>query len=276
MLTFTRGCVALLATLTAVILVRGDVQDKQTALDKKHLAEVREAASELIRDIEELQWQFIIELGQQKKERVLYRQADIVLGELLDFRTSLRPDVSLKQLYKTFDNMDRKLHALVAEVDKRAPKNRSLQRAAARVQIADEHLHYVLLRGDGSETRMSQLLASQAHSLLAAAQDLQQTFRYAPAMSPGKAVIEEALGKLAKTAAALHKDATAGADRKQLQREFADVTAAWQQATAQLKDLPPRQNVYLLRSAQRFDLVHERLHRLLGIKGERPGLIIRT
>ena len=51
---------------------------------------------------------------------------------------------------------------------------------------------------------------------------------------------------------------------------------AWERAIRGLQVLKPRDNIHLLRSADRVERLHERLFRLLGLKGERPRLSIKT
>lgn len=246
-----------------------------TRSDRDYLEQARGAVRELIREVERLQEDIIGELG-EGKERKLYSQADTTLAVIVRFENALRPEVPRETLYQNFDQMDRQLHELIKAVRELGPEQRALQRAVGHVREADERLHYALFSGDKGKDRMQQLLERQAEGLAAAAQDLERTARYALVGAPGKGVVEAELRKLAEAAERFRKDAEGGASLDQLKKHFAAVNESWAKATMGMKELPPGENSYLLRSAGELDRLHDRLFRLLGMEGERPQLIIRT
>ena len=84
------------------------------------------------------------------------------------------------------------------------------------------------------------------------------------------------LHKLAEAAEQFQKVLASGADRPRLVKEFAAVDQAWERAIRGLQELKAGDNMRLLRAVGQLDRLHERLYRLLDMKGERPQLIIRT
>jgi len=54
------------------------------------------------------------------------------------------------------------------------------------------------------------------------------------------------------------------------------VNQAWERVTQGMRNVKAGEHMHLLRAVCRFDRLHERLYRLLGIEGERPQFIIRT
>jgi len=241
----------------------------------EHLREVRAAAHQLIRDLEELQNVIVSDLS-GIKERTLYRQADSALREALAFEEGLKTAVSRAELYKRFDQMDPKLHVLFKSVEALGAGERGVRRALHQVHATDDHLHFVLSAGDTSQERKQQVIARQAQALAAVAQELKQTANYSLGENPGGAVLIDGLKAFAQAAEVFQKRAADKNDLKILQGAFGDVNKAWHKVTEGLKQLPPGENVYLLRYAVRVDQLHERLFRLLDLPGDRPGLILRT
>jgi hypothetical protein len=137
-------------------------------------------------------------------------------------------------------------------------------------------LHHALFARDGSETRSREVLERQATALVAATRRLDEAGDYALSGTPGRAVLLVQLDKLAKAAEAFQKTISGKESRESLQREFIAMTETWERALRGLEDLKLQESVYLLRSAGRVDRLHEVMHNLLGIKGERPRLILRT
>jgi len=261
--------------LVAPLAVHGQRASKDDSLGREELAPIQEAARELAREVEYLQEDIVTEL-KGAKERTLYRQADGVLGGVEKFQRALKPNVSRDELYKAFDGLDQQLHELLKGVQALGKEQRLLQRSAARVGDADDQLHYALSSHDTSEIRTRQVLERQTRALAAAASRLDKTAEYALGTVRGRGVLVANLGKLAEAAERFQKSQASGADREQLRRDFASVNRAWERAVRGLEDLKPQESVHLLRSAGSVDRLHERLFRLLGLKGERPHLTIRT
>jgi len=243
--------------------------------DQKHLSDIQDGARLLLFEVNRLQEEVIGELS-AAKERDIYHRADAVLDELQQFHKALKPGMAREPLYKKYDEMDRKLHELVEAVRALRPKG-ALQRAVERIEFADQILHYSLSQGDPSEGKGRQVVERQAQALTTAAQQLYQTAQYALAKEvPGRAGLEQDLKKFAAAAEAFRKSVKERYNLPQLQTDFAAVNKAWLEVTRGMRSLPARVNVFLLRSAEKVDAIHERLHRQLGIKGERPTLVIST
>jgi hypothetical protein len=266
---------AVVLLLLAAAGAPGDDRTTGKPTDAEHLQNGRELARQLVREVERLQEDIVADLG-ERKERRLYQQTDAVLALSVRLEGAFTAKVSPEDLVKSFDQMDRQLHELLKAVRELGPEQRALRRTADHVESLDEQLHYHLFSGSAGEERMKQLLQRQSGALDAAAHELERTARYALSAAPGRGTLEADLKKLADATERFRKSMAGSASRDQQQREFATINEIWDRVVRGMKDLPPGQNVYLLRSAGQVDLLHERLHRMLGIKDKRPELIIRT
>lgn len=255
----------------APFLARGE----ERPLEKEGLAPIQEAVRELAREVGYLQEDIVSELTAQK-ERTLYRHADIVLGEIDQFQRVLKPGIFREELYKQFDGLEQKLHELIKMVDALGMEQRLLQRSAARVAAADEQLHEALAAPEGTDIQMRRELEWQSLTLARTAKQLDRAAQYALGTAQDRAVLVGDLHKLAEATERFQKSLAGGSDRAQLQQDFTAVNQAWERVTRGLQDLAPRENVYLLRTADQVERLHERLFRLLGLKGERPRLTIKT
>jgi hypothetical protein len=119
------------------------------------------------------------------------------------------------------------------------------------------------------------VLKRQARELLAAARDLERTAQYALLKTAGQDSPGD-FRKLTEAAVKFRKAVDAGANLEELRKDFKELSGAWQKAVQVLKGVKPGENFYLFRAAARLDQLHARLHKLLGIKGERAGLIVPT
>jgi hypothetical protein len=266
---------ALVVAILITPLAGARAQQPPPARETLYLASALADANTLLRSLEYLEQDLIEELS-GRKERTLYRQAEAALGAAEAFRRALKPEVSREKRFEAFDEMDRKVHGLLKGVRALGAKERALQRAADRVQAADEQLHYTLFGSDLARARPGQVLHRQGEALVLATRDLERVARYALGATPGRGVLEAELSKLHKAALAFTERAERAAERKDLRRDFAEVDRLWERVSQQMRQLPPREHYYLLRSAGRVDQLHERLHRLLGIEGKRSGLVVPT
>jgi hypothetical protein len=66
------------------------------------------------------------------------------------------------------------------------------------------------------------------------------------------------------------------AELAQRRADFAAVDKAWAGVVHDIGLLKPADNAHLVRSAARVDRLHERLYRLLQIKGKRPSLSVQS
>jgi len=264
----------LLAALATAVVMPAHARADDKAPTREELASIQEATRELDREVESLQ-DILAELDGEK-ERTVYRLADAVLTEVEGFQKFLKPDISRDRLYKAFDELDRKLQGLLKAAKERGPEQRLLRRPAVKVRSATDHLHYAVSVGDTSESRTKQVMERQTQGLVDAAQDLDKAAENSLSAIPGRTVLAGDLHKLAEATEHFHKGLAAGQDRAELRKQFAAVNEAWERAIQGMKNLKAGDHMYLLRAAGRFDRLHERVYRVLGIKGERPQLIIRT
>jgi hypothetical protein len=238
-----------------------------------YLTGVQAAARQLAFEVERFQEDVVVELG-GRRERELYRRADDVLGDLRRFQRGLRPGATRGRLYGEFHRLDRQLHDLLEEVRALGRDQRALLRVAARIEQADQQLHYALFRGDTTEDHGSQLLVRQLRALRLEARELERTARYALAGNrPGERLADD-LDAFAVAVEHLVKSAETGAGRDHLRRDFAAVDRAWQQVTTSANRLPPLPGTVFLRSrAQQVDNLLDRVYDQLGLRGERPRLL---
>jgi len=264
----------LLAALATAVVIPALARADDKASTREELASIQEATRELDREVESLE-DILAELDGEK-ERPVYRLADAVLTDVEGFQKSLKPEISRDGLYKAFDGLDRKLQGLLKAVRELGPEQRMLRRPAVKVRSATDHLHYAVSVGDTSEGRTEKVLERQSQGLVDAAGDLHRTAVYSLGAVKGRAVLAGDLHKLAEATEQFQKGLAAGHERAQLRKEFAAVNDAWKRATQGMRNLIAGDHMHLLRAAGRFDRLHARVYRLLGIEGERPQLIILT
>lgn len=273
MRTLARTAVAFVAAALAPLAAAG--QPPESKRDREYLQDVRAEATELLRALERLGEDVIDELGGQK-ERKLYRQTESAISAAAAFVALLADGVARDKLYAEFEKLDVRLHRLIEAVDAHRPASRALRRAAGRVRAADDQLHYILSAGDTSDARAGAVLKRQAAVLADTAESLERVASYAVGTAPDRAPLLQDLAKLAKSAKHFAGRVEKGAARQDVGPDFAELTKTWDKVTAELQRLPPEEHLYFLRTAGQFDRVHDRLYRLLGLKGKRPQLIIRT
>ena len=266
----------LILTLAALPGTRGADPPADRGVDQAYLSGVQDAVRQLASDLESLQDDIILELG-ARKDRDLYHRTDALLAEVERFRGSVKPGVSRQVLYKGFNDLDRAIRDLLDRVQALGAQQRVLQRAAARIAASEFQVDYALSRGDVSEERGRHVVQRLARSLAIETAELARTASYALASeSSSHTVLETDLRMLAAAADKFEKAVQGNYKRDQVRQEFAALAVAWEQAARGLRALPPRENAFFLRRAERVDQVIDRLHQALGIEGKSPRLIIRT
>ncbi len=263
----------LFAALALAMVVATASRAGDQPLGDKHRASIQEATRDLAREIEFLQ-NIVAESGE--KNQTLYHQADAMLSDIVGFQKFLKTDPSREGLYKAFDELDTKLHKFLKAVKAVGPEQRLLQRETIRVIAADEELHYAVSANDASGGRAKLVLDRQALALMTAARQLDGLARYTFGATPGRAILVGDLRKLAEATEQFQQRLASGADRPKLRKDFAAVNQAWERVTRGLADLKAGEQTRLIGAASQLDRIHERLYRLLDIKGDRPQLILRT
>lgn len=264
----------LLAVLTVTMVALAQASADDRPLGREDLASVQDATRDLAREVEYLQ-DIIVEL-RGNQVRALYGQADALLAGIEDFEQSVKPEATREHLEQEFETLDGNVHEFLKAVQDLGPEQRVLQRASARVGVADDQMHFALFAQGASGGKANQILERQARTLMIAARQLDKTAEYALASVPGKDVLVGDLHKLAEAAEKFQTKLASETDLPKLRKDFAALNQAWAMATRGIGRLTLRENSHLLRSAGQLDRAHERLYRLLGVEGERPQLIIRT
>jgi hypothetical protein len=243
-------------------------------LPKQFLEGARTDALSLLAEVERLQEDIVLDPIAQKS-RDLYKLGETALTEIARFERVLKSETNQDILLKHFDTIDADVRKLVAAVRKAAPQGLALQRTADHVNRANEELYFTLA---GGATKLAgQVTQRQAHGFTEATRDLERTARYALGNSAAdRAVMIDNAAKLAIAAERFEKSLANKGDLKQRQTDFADVDKAWLRIVQDMGQLKPAENVHLLGNAARVDRLHERLYRLLEIKGKRPSLSVQS
>jgi len=263
------------SALVALALLSSARAADNPPVEKDQLGRVQEATGQLIRELENLQQDIIGEMAGQK-DRVLYRQSDAVLGQIVQFQAALKVGVSRAVLDKFYGEMDKPLHDLLDALLKEGPKSAALERAAYRISAADEELVYAIAGSERTEPLTKRLLRRQAAALVATTRELERTAQYVLGATAGREALVGDLKKLVAAAELFQKGLELASNPEQMQKSFAPVNQAWERVVLGLQQLPPAEHIYLLRSAGRADRIHEHLHGLLNVPGKRPGLTLRA
>ncbi|MBY0527229.1 MAG: hypothetical protein K2R98_27790 [Gemmataceae bacterium] len=261
--------------MTAALLIVTLATAAEPPLEAAQLSRVERVTMQLIHELDYLQKDIAADVT-EKKERELFRKSEGVILMADKFALALTPDTSRAALAKQFDALDEQLQQLLKAVGELGPTQRAVQRSAGRVRALQDELHYALFVGDRSAERTETVIRRQVAVLLGAAQELERSAAFALANRPSRGTLEADLKKFTGLVQRLQTSVSSGSDKQQLQRDFAAVNGAWEAIVRQLQDLPPAENVYLLRGAGKVDQCHEHLYRLLNVEGKRKGLILRT
>jgi hypothetical protein len=246
------------------------------AAEQDYQAGAQAAARALAQELQRLQEDIVGDLG-GRKERDLYNQADAVLHDLRQFQRSLRfvrAGAERKHIGEQFNEMDRKLHALLEGLQAPGRNHPALLRAANRIQQADNQLHYVLYQGDATETRAREVLERQTQSLINVARQLHQTARYAQPAGPEGTRLDQNLGALIASAENFARILPKGA-HKEVHGNFGPVAQAWARVVEDINRLPGGgRNHYLRTEAQQVDTVFDQLAARMGWKEDRTHVYV--
>lgn len=247
----------------------------QEKLEHKSIALIQDSVKHLIGQVETLHEDVLEDLA-GRKEAVLYRQAEAVLVQLVKFDASLKPELNRKRLYDDYDQVENKVKELLKAVKALGPKEKTLQRQAARIEVAIEDVYFTVSLGDNSPDRTRKVVERQICALDDAAKDLNRTAKYALGGIPGRGEASDAINMMAEASGKCRKSLASGAKIDDLRTDFATLSNAWNKVVDQMELLSPREDYYLLRSAGRIDVLYGRLHERLELKGKCPHLIIRS
>lgn len=197
----------------------------------------------------------------------LLRDAERALEAVMHFQQVLRRGADREHLLRDFRDMDRELHQLLDRLaGSRAPW---IRRSGARVQYADEQLHYYLrIQNRRDDEAFRELVARHAHILEQEARQLEQFARRLGPQRQGNAVYN-AIATFAGEAEHFHEIVERGADPAHIREDFEGMDRAWHEAVDRINRSPV--GIWLRRSAQRVNTVHNQLHAVLGdVPGEPP------
>jgi hypothetical protein len=235
-------------------------------------AAVAAAAREVGRQLELLQ-DTIINEPSARQGRGLLSQADKASLNLVFLQRQLKQGATAADLAQAFEQLDSRVQALVSEIAFLGPEERTLKRAAARVQAAENDLHFAIFGGGGGDTRRAQVLVRQVLALRGAAADLEQVAKYLLEDQDSWADFANDFRGLRRATAAFQQRAEGKADREQLRKAFARVQQAWAELAVDYQGLPATSSILLQNKATRLDAIYGRLYGLMGLKGYRPSLV---
>jgi hypothetical protein len=231
------------------------------------------AAIELVQELERLQ-EDVVQFLLPPQEPKTYREVEILLRDASRLENAIKPGADPEALLKKHAEFERRLVAVMKTIRAIGPEQRAIQRSADHVQSANEELFYSLVAGDGGAKEPGQAIHRQAAALAQAARNLEQTAKVSLTADLTKKVLYDDIKKLAQQSERFAKGIGADTDRAAAAKDFQGVDAAYAQVVQHMALLQAGDNLFLVRSAGRFDRLHGRLHRLLGIQGKRPQLIV--
>ncbi len=236
-------------------------------LSRKQSARVESAFEDLIYELDNLQETIVDELEDTKEKR-LYGQTDAIMSNLLPASGKLNSQKTRQPFYDLHDRLSKSMSNLRQAANK--VESLAVKRSTERVHDAFLELYYQIAVNDESPQRQLTVLKQQIDVFANTASKLKKTAEFAL-----KDSVVKKIGKLAAAAKKLNLAARLARDPNDLKNDFASLDQAWAKVVADAKLLPPRKNVYLLRSAANLDRLHARLFRLLGMKGERNAFSFR-
>jgi hypothetical protein len=264
---------ALLLVLAAPPGVRAA---EPAAPPRNAVAPVRDLVRQLEADLDHLQEVLIFEQA-PSKDRKLFQMTNGVQSQVLELDRKLVKAPSRDAAYDLFLPVDRDVRRLVAELRAQGIQQRGLQRAASRIINTQFRIHYALASGSAVPDRTRGLLQDEARSLAQAADDLWRTAQYSLSPDlPARTSLEGDLHRLADAAARFARGVDQADQPAQARRDYLALGKAWDAAAGILRTLPPKENTFLLRQAERVDELLDRLHQALGIEGKRPRFSLRS
>lgn len=199
------------------------------------------------------------DLYYERVDSGLRADAERAQEAVVHFQQVLRRNADRQHLLRDFRTMDREVHRLIDQAQ--SSRASWIRRSAARIEYADQQLHYHLRApdADDGETRR-ELVARHAHVLEREGRQLEQYAQLLRRQRRGEAVYE-AVAKFADAAEHFHDVVERGADRTHVREDFDDVDHAWHEAVDQINQ--SEAGIWLRRSAQRVNSVHNQLHTVL-------------
>ncbi|MHB8861722.1 MAG: hypothetical protein ACYC6N_04900 [Pirellulaceae bacterium] len=194
----------------------------------------------------------------------LIREADETLRAVTHFQEVLRRQADEEHLLRDFREMDAQVHQLVNRLNER--DDNWLKRQAARIQYADEQLHYLLRTGrEGGANDFQEVLARHAHMLENGAKQLEELVDRVSPRDGREGSLRVAAHAFSEEAEHFHQVVEKAADRQHLLDDFRTVDDAWRVVVREVNASP--YGLYFRRVAQRTNQVHNQVADLLGRSG---------
>lgn len=197
----------------------------------------------------------------------LGEQVDRTARAAAHFRQLLRREAPYRELIDNYRDMDRHVHRLVERLE--GSGDPWLQRQAARIRYPDEQLHFVLRMGaPDRDAHTDELLKRHARVLEQEARNLHGLLVRAPR---DNSRLVDAAEEFADATQRFERAVQRGAERRQLVDAFRDLDKEWRGVVEQINRSP--HGLFVRRSAQNVNRVHNQLHQLLAVGHAPPPRI---
>lgn len=258
-------CLGCLAPAVAQERRFQEPRDPRASLQRgSSLSSVGRWTDQLANELEHLQEDLYFERGRYPRELTV--QAEQALRAATHFQAVLSRTDDPEHLARDFREMDQQVHDLVQRLN-RAEDSR-MRRQASRIQYADQQLHYLLRSATGEDTGgVREVLARHAHVLENESRTLEQLTERLRTRERREAEVYEAIRDFADEAEHFHEVVEEGADGEPLRNDFRKLDEQWHRVAEQLN--ASHYGLYVRRSAQRINQVHNQIHDLLG-RGRQP------
>lgn len=257
-----------LVAATAAVANQRDARERSSQFSPEQVAVIHQLADRLSSEVEHLQEDIRIELRGRQARR-LHGEADATLSRVIHFQRAVTRNADRRHIYRDFNEMDRHLHRFL-ETLRASAEGGALQRGISRVSYADQQLHFAVFGGDDAPQRQQEAIARQAHALENESREFARIAEYILQNSRGGDDLRDAIDEYADEAEHFHESYERGADPDHVVRDFRSLQESWQQVVEQLNQ--SRYGGYLRRRAERVNVIHENLHRLLRLDSSPPRI----
>lgn len=202
----------------------------------------------------------------------LFKQTMDFQGALIDFRQQVSDKASREQLYLAFDNVDRKLTAILDEVKLVEKDDAGVKLVCRRLRSAENDLHFAVFAGDGTPEGQAQRLYRQTLTQQAFVESLASNVGWVFARRDALQGWKDDLGELQQSLAALQKlEQKKGVTADELKAQFMSADKNWSKIVQRYEDA--KQDKLLLQGfVVLVDKGFARLAPLVGVKDRRAAL----
>ncbi len=223
------------------------------------------AARELSRQLFYLQNTISLIPG-EPRGRGLFKQLDVVHGDLVYFQQQLKRNVSREELLLNFQKMDAKLEELLRDIKGFERWDDALRMAAQRARAAQHDLQFALLARIPGSAIAPDIVFRHTLDLMDKSENFARMVRYVfderDALKGWNADLAALKGAITE----LHDMEKNKALLDQIRSQLATIDRAWENVVAKVRALPEAENLLLLSDAAQVDRVIFRLAELTGAK----------